>query len=205
MAFRFAHDRSAERLRQPVFSGSRMRIFARDGGAVAIYFFRIREGLCMFVRKVLVTSVFVAAISVTAQAQERQRPKINLLSIEQELMNCISGQIQTKIDEIAPVHDLSRSIKEPHLELVIGCEAISVEIRDKNGNLTPVPISTCASVLSENPGATIAKRAKIDTTNITRRLQIISTAGRMGQHCRVIFNKSVGRIYQWLGQGPSFK
>ena len=55
----------------------------------------------MSVLKVLAIMSVIASFTSFAHAVER--PKINLLMLEKELRNCISGQIQTKIDQIASV------------------------------------------------------------------------------------------------------
>jgi hypothetical protein len=158
----------------------------------------------MLVRKVFVVLCTLMCFAGLTQAAER--PKINLLMLEEELRNCISGQIQTKIDQIEPVHDLSRGIRPPHLELAVICEPVTVDIRDQNGNLTPVQVATCASILSENPGADIAKRVKkMNLTGVGRRIHVQATTGQVGQQCRAIANQMIPRVFRWLGQGAAFK
>ena len=85
-----------------------------------------------------VLAIMSVIASFTSFAHAVERPKINLLMLEKELRNCISGQIQTKIDQIQPVHDLSNSIRPPNLELVVVCEPATVEFRDRKGRLTTV-------------------------------------------------------------------
>jgi hypothetical protein len=139
-------------------------------------------------------------------AQAVERPKINLLMLEKELRNCISGQIQTKIDQIQPVHDLSNSIGPPHLELVVVCEPATVEFRDRKGRLTTVKVGACASILSESPGADINKRVKTMNLNgVGRRIHLQATTGLLSQHCQAISNQMIPRIYRWLGDGAAFK
>jgi hypothetical protein len=158
----------------------------------------------MLLLKVLVVAGAMACFGGVAQAAER--PKINLLMLEKELRDCISGQFQTKFNQIQPVHDLSNGIRAPHLELAVMCEPVTVEIRDRKGNLIPVRVATCASILSENPGADIAKRANnINPAGVRRRIHLQATAGQVSQQCQAISNQMIPRIFRWLGQGPAFK
>jgi hypothetical protein len=160
----------------------------------------------MLFREIVVVLGLLVGVGVAQAAQAAERPTINLLMLEEELRNCISGQIQTKIDQIQPVHDLSRGIRPPHLELAVICDPVTVDVRDKNGNLTPVQIATCASILAENPGADIAKRVKkMNLTGVVRRIHVQATTGQLGQQCRAISNQMIPRIFRWLGQGPAFR
>ncbi len=158
----------------------------------------------MLLLKVLAIAGAMACLGAIAHAAER--PKINLLMLEKELRTCISGQIQTKINQVQPVHDLSNAIRPPHLELAVICEPVTVEIRDRKGNLIPVRVAACASVLSENPGADIAKRVtKMNLSGVRHRIHVQATAGQVGQQCLAISNQMIPRIFRWLGQGAAFK
>jgi hypothetical protein len=177
---------------------------ARGGAPVAVYFSRFLTGVLILVRKLFVVLCALSCFAGIARAAER--PTINLLMLEEDLRSCISGQIQTKIGQIQPVHDLSRAIRPPHLELAVICDPVTVEVRDQNGDLTPVQVATCASILAENPGADIAKRVKkMNLTGVVRRIHVQATTGQVGQQCRAISNQMIPRIFRWLGQGAAFK
>ncbi len=130
---------------------------------------------------------------------------INILSIESDLQFCVASQLEVKIDEVKPVRDLSRKIRKPHLELVIGCEAITVNISDKDGVLSTVPINARASVLSEHPGTDLidnlpksASRLKVKLMGMTRRIRVVASTGQMGQQCLSIVNQVTPAVFQWL-------
>ncbi len=152
---------------------------------------------------IVVLSILLSFASIDG-ALAAERPVLNILSIESDLQSCVSRELEVRIDRVKPVNDLSLAIPDRHLELIMFCESINVQLRDKEGALTTVPTSACASVLSENPGTKFSqmlstmKKLKTPVTGLTRRLRVIATTGQLGQQCRTIVNQVIPAIFQWL-------